>query len=109
MGEGAALQFYLDNQSWIDSPEQAYEILYPQRKVDRSKSQKTRCPRCKRRFKSGVGVLQHMRDVHRDNKGVTAAREFAETHKIKKIPPHVKCWLSEGDKHFALPEPEVNR
>lgn len=111
MGEAAALQFYLENKSWISSTDEAYKILYPDRSKGQGKGrdepQKTRCPRCKRRFKSGVGVLQHMSDVHRNGKGVRAAREHAKVNKIGGIPPHVQAWIENGDKCFVTQEAET--
>jgi len=62
MGWGAAQQFYEDNSAWVDSPEQAYEILYG--KADRPAKKKPACGLCGRKFRSKRALTDHMRDRH---------------------------------------------
>ncbi len=65
MGYAAATAYYKENNSWLDSPEDAYDFLYgsdldfPEKKSDTRK-----CPLCGRKLKSKAGVIAHLKSGH---------------------------------------------
>lgn len=67
MGIGAAIAYYEENSDWLDSPEQAFEVLYGHR--NKASCKKHACPRCGRKFKSNRAVDDHMRDTGHAQKG----------------------------------------
>lgn len=64
MGWGAAYAFYEENRAWLNSPEEAYELLYPHRVSDKSGFQRSRCPLCNKRLTNRRGVEDHLQAVH---------------------------------------------
>lgn len=72
MGWSAAEAFYQENRDWLDSPEEAYEHLYG--RSGKQAKRKNRCPICNKRMRSESGILDHLRDYHKNAKGAEAIR-----------------------------------
>ena len=64
MGWGAAQAFYEENSGWLDSPEDAYEVLYGKEDRPTKTKRKHACEKCGNRFRSASARDQHFRDVH---------------------------------------------
>lgn len=63
MGWGAAYALFEECGDWLDSPDDAYAMLYGD--PDKPAKKRThRCPHCGRKLKSQAGRDQHIRDVH---------------------------------------------
>jgi len=74
MGWGAAQAYYEENSDWLDSVEDAYDVLYPSR-ADAPKNKAT-CPLCGRGMKSYAALRDHLRNYHRNAKGRKALAEL---------------------------------
>lgn len=57
------MAFYEENSSWLDSPEDAYNVLYG--RYDVKKSQKHKCDICGKKCKNVEGVAAHKAAKHR--------------------------------------------
>lgn len=66
MGWGAADAFYQSNRAWLDSVEDAYDVLYGGGGM--SNSSKRRCPICGNRSRDAKAVVRHMRLTHKADK-----------------------------------------
>lgn len=62
MGWGAAQVFYEENSSWLDSVEDAYDVLYGTPK--QTTKRKNKCDICGKRLKNARGLQDHIRDKH---------------------------------------------
>ena len=64
MGWGAAQAYYEENSGWLDSPEDAYEVLYGREDKPTKTKRKYACEKCGKRFKSAAARDHHHRDLH---------------------------------------------
>lgn len=75
MGWGAADAFYEANRSWLESPEDAYDVLYGGRDEPRQNRKPHKCAICGKRFRSEQGAQAHLTSFHARRLRAMAARE----------------------------------